>query len=107
MPRLTGPVCPAIKDDKIGTMGKTQGVKASSSPASAKTPMALSMLPEASVCAIVSMALLLVGDLAVAARSVGRGKALSSAGGRATLVTALLAAPKRVSAICKAWASGA
>ena len=54
--RLTGPVCPAINDDRMGTMGSTQGVKASSKPASQNTPTVRNKLPEASVDAIESVA---------------------------------------------------
>ena len=53
--RPTGPVCPAISELSIGSIGRTQGVNDSSRPASQKTPSVWSRFPEASAALMVSM----------------------------------------------------
>src|SRR5919205_896500 len=46
--RDTGPLAPTMIDDRIGTIGSTQGVNESSRPATRKTPATVSRLPERS-----------------------------------------------------------
>ncbi|MBL0090621.1 MAG: hypothetical protein IPP44_29515 [Ideonella sp.] len=45
---MVWPLCPTMMDDRIGSIGSTQGVNDSSSPASANTPATASRLRERS-----------------------------------------------------------